>query len=76
MNVYFSRSEEEVKKEGSLPAIRTVCEKYSCLLEKDTEMPEPEDVEYALSLYGKPDQIDALLAAESKCYAYRHVYTQ
>lgn len=67
--VYFSSSEEEVK-EGSLPGIRSLCEKYSCLLEKDTEMPEPEDIEYALSLYGNPNQIDGLLAAESKCYGY------
>ncbi|XP_042862152.1 gem-associated protein 5-like isoform X2 [Penaeus japonicus] len=70
------KSEEEVKKEGSLPAIKTVCEKYSCLLEKDTEMPEPEDVEYALSLYGKPDQIDALLAAEIDAHEKKENMTQ
>lgn len=71
--MYFSSS-EELEKQVSLPGIRSLCEKYSCLLEKDTEMPEPEDIEYALSLYGNPEQIDTLLAAESKCFGCIHMY--
>lgn len=70
------KNSEELEKQVSLPGIRSLCEKYSCLLEKDTEMPEPEDIEYALSLYGNPEQIDTLLAAEIDAHEKKENATQ
>ncbi|XP_045601247.2 gem-associated protein 5 isoform X1 [Procambarus clarkii] len=59
--------EESVTKDGvvdDLANIVETSEKYRCLLEKDTEMADPSDFIYALNMYGKPQQLDSLLAAE------------
>ncbi|XP_064117104.1 gem-associated protein 5-like isoform X1 [Macrobrachium nipponense] len=44
--------------------IENVCKQFDFLLEKDTEMPEPEELLYALRLYGKPVEMDELLTTE------------
>ncbi|XP_042238825.1 gem-associated protein 5-like [Homarus americanus] len=47
-----------------LPNIVETSEKYSFLLEKESEMASPEDFAYALNLYGNPHQMDCLMATE------------
>ena len=48
--------------------IEATCKKYEYLIEKDFEMPEVDDFAYALSLYGKPHQMDSILNHESESF--------
>ncbi|KAK7082375.1 hypothetical protein SK128_007077 [Halocaridina rubra] len=48
----------------SLASISETCEKFAFLLEKDSDLPEAEDVGYALQLYGSPLQMSDSLSRE------------
>lgn len=57
--------EKELAKEvDARPIVVDTTEKYSFLLEKDSEMAPPEDFLYVMQMHGQPQQVDALLAAE------------
>ncbi|XP_068239430.1 gem-associated protein 5-like isoform X3 [Palaemon carinicauda] len=55
-------STEEV--EFDLEKVENVCKQFDFLLEKDAEMPSAEEVFYALRLYRKPVEMDAILTTE------------
>ncbi|CAL4200563.1 unnamed protein product, partial [Meganyctiphanes norvegica] len=66
----------ESKTQDRMTTITSVCEKYSCLLEKESEMPSAEEVAYTINLFGAPQEMDKLLSAEIEDHESRENFTQ
>lgn len=68
---------EEEDQEGDAHSIvANTTEKYSFLLEKDSEMAQIDDFLYVMQMYGQPQQMDALLASEIETHEARDNFTQ
>lgn len=68
--------EEEDQEGDAHPIVVNTTEKYSFLLEKDSEMARIDDFLYVMQMYGQPQQMDALLTSEIEAHEAKDNFCQ
>lgn len=68
--------EEEDQEVDAHPVVINTTEKYSFLLENDSEMAQIDDFLYVMQMYGQPQQMDGLLASEIEAHEAKDNFCQ